>query len=347
MRGGPGSLFRIYERLIDPPQTELTAGSGVWLGQHTHKHGLFKGVIQDVKLIFAPNGYISQCPNLNRTCPTCSDFLSLVQGIMDLQEVLAKMTLKLNYAETRLTQLEGCHCERMCSANGLLYRDKELWLEPENCRNCACKNGLMVRVAEPCPELNCTRADQILPDNRCCNVCKGYDFCTEGLVCGENSECRSRSTRAECECRSGFASSHGDSTYCEAHCYELSATSSALRAHCYELSATSSLLRAQRYELIATSSSLRAQRYELIATSSLLRAQRYELSAMSSALRAQRYELSATSSALRAQRYELSATSSALRAHCYEPSATSSALRAQRYKPSSALLLSEEGLIIL
>ena len=33
---------RIYERLIDPPQTELTAGSGVWLGQHTHKHGLFK-----------------------------------------------------------------------------------------------------------------------------------------------------------------------------------------------------------------------------------------------------------------------------------------------------------------
>ncbi|CAL8404828.1 unnamed protein product [Boreogadus saida] len=90
----PDLRLWIYERLIDPPQTELTAGSGVWLGQHTHKHGLFKGVIQDVKLIFAPNGYISQCPNLNRTCPTCSDFLSLVQGIMDLQEVLAKMTLK-------------------------------------------------------------------------------------------------------------------------------------------------------------------------------------------------------------------------------------------------------------
>ena len=47
--------------------------------------------------------------------------------------------LQLNYAETRLTQLEGCHCERTCSANGLVYRDKELWVEPENCRNCACK----------------------------------------------------------------------------------------------------------------------------------------------------------------------------------------------------------------
>lgn len=46
---------------------------------------------------------------------------------------------QLNYAESRLTQLEGCHCERTCSANGLVYRDKELWVEPENCRNCACK----------------------------------------------------------------------------------------------------------------------------------------------------------------------------------------------------------------
>ncbi|KAI9519388.1 hypothetical protein NQZ68_028745 [Dissostichus eleginoides] len=283
-----------------------------------------QGVIQDVKLIFAPNGYITQCPNLNRTCPTCSDFLSLVQGIMDLQELLAKMTLKLNYAETRLTQLEGCHCERTCSANGLVYRNKELWVEPENCRNCACKNGvvecrrifcppancsedslpvhvdgtcckkcrrnpalppsvpllasssssssspvniralaqkndeaafhslrlstpqfgtlegrkaglhikcfifspalspeeyaengLMVKVTETCPELNCTVSEQILPDGRCCNVCRGYDFCAEGLICGENSECKNRNTKAECECKSGFASIHGDSTYCE------------------------------------------------------------------------------------------------------------------------------------
>ncbi|KAI3377372.1 hypothetical protein L3Q82_008563 [Scortum barcoo] len=264
----------IYERVIDPPQMELTPGSGVWLGQHSHKHGLFKGIIQDVKLIFAPNGYITQCPNLNRTCPTCSDFLSLVQGIMDLQELLAKMTLKLNYAESRLTQLEGCHCERTCSANGLVYRDKELWVEPENCRNCACKNGvvecrrifcppancsedslpvhvdgtcckkcrpkctymgqtfsegqrflsrscreckngLMVKVTETCPELNCTISEQILPDGRCCNVCRGYDFCAEGLICGENSECKNRNTKAECECKSGYASIHGDSTYCE------------------------------------------------------------------------------------------------------------------------------------
>ncbi|XP_035383802.1 protein kinase C-binding protein NELL1 [Electrophorus electricus] len=265
---------RIYERVIDSPQMDLTAGSGIWLGQHSHRHGLFKGIMQDVRFVFAPNGYILQCPNLNRTCPTCSDFLSLVQGIMDLQELLAKMTLKLNYAESRLSQLEGCHCERTCSVNDVVYRDKELWTEPENCRTCACmngivecrrifcppancsedqlpvhidgtcckmcrpkctymdqslsegqrilqqicsecKNGLMVPVSESCLSLNCTEKDQILPENRCCNVCRGYDFCAEGVLCGENSVCQNRNSKAECECKSGYASIHGDSTYCE------------------------------------------------------------------------------------------------------------------------------------
>uniref|UniRef100_A0AAV2LNF8 Laminin G domain-containing protein n=1 Tax=Knipowitschia caucasica TaxID=637954 RepID=A0AAV2LNF8_KNICA len=95
---------RIYERLIDPPQTNLPRGSEVWLGQHGHKHGLFKGLMQDVKFVFAPNGFVAQCPNLNRTCPTCSDFLSLVQGIMDLQDLLSKMSLKTEQKEEQKEQ---------------------------------------------------------------------------------------------------------------------------------------------------------------------------------------------------------------------------------------------------
>uniref|UniRef100_A0A8C7M6I4 Neural EGFL like 1 n=1 Tax=Oncorhynchus kisutch TaxID=8019 RepID=A0A8C7M6I4_ONCKI len=206
---------RIYERVIDPPQMDLTLGSGVWLGQHSHKHGFFKGTIQDVKLIFAPNGYITQCPNLNRS------------------------NLQLNYAESRLTQLEGCRCDRTCSANGVDYRDKELWVEPENCRNCICMNGVVECRRIFCPPANCS--EDSLPVHvvgTCCKKCRreychhasitekqlirtlspslpGYDFCAEGLICGENSECKNRNTRAECECKSGFASIHGDSTYCE------------------------------------------------------------------------------------------------------------------------------------
>ncbi|XP_041445180.1 neural EGFL like 1 L homeolog isoform X6 [Xenopus laevis] len=265
---------RIYERVIDPPDTNLSPGSSLWLGQRNRKHGFFKGVIQDVKIIFMPNGYITQCPNLNRTCPTCSDFLSLVQGIMDLQELLAKMTAKLNYAESRLGQLENCHCEKTCQVREVIYRDKDSWVEDDHCRNCTCKNGavecrrmlcpplncssdsLPVHIAgqcckvcrpkciyggrelaegdrilakscreckngalqkltEPCPSLNCSETDRVLPENQCCSVCRGHNFCADGHRCGENSECRNRNTKATCECLSGFQPIQGDPAYCE------------------------------------------------------------------------------------------------------------------------------------
>ncbi|XP_068116533.1 protein kinase C-binding protein NELL1 isoform X1 [Hyperolius riggenbachi] len=265
---------KIYERVIDPPETNLSPGSTLWLGQRNRKHGFFKGVIQDAKIIFMPSGYISQCPNLNRTCPTCSDFLSLVQGIMDLQELLAKLTAKLNYAESRLSQLESCHCEKTCEVQGVVYRDKDTWVDDDHCRNCTCKNGavecrrmmcpplncspdhlpvhitgqcckvcrpkcvyggkvlaegqrilttgcreckngVLQKVSESCPPLNCTEDDRILPENECCFVCRGYDFCAAGHQCGENSECRNGITKATCECRNGFAPAQGDPTYCE------------------------------------------------------------------------------------------------------------------------------------
>uniref|UniRef100_A0A8D1DJ27 Neural EGFL like 1 n=1 Tax=Sus scrofa TaxID=9823 RepID=A0A8D1DJ27_PIG len=265
---------RIYERVIDPPETNLPPGSNLWLGQRNQKHGLFKGIIQEGKIIFMPNAYITQCPNLNRTCPTCSDFLSLVQGIMDLQELLAKMTAKLNYAETRLSQLENCHCEKTCQVSGLLYRDQDSWVDGDHCRNCTCKSGavecrrmscpplncspdslpvhiagqcckvcrpkciyggkvlaegqriltkscrecrsgVLVKITEACPPLNCSEKDHILPENQCCSVCRGHNFCAEGPKCGENSECKNWNTKATCECKNGYISVQGDSAYCE------------------------------------------------------------------------------------------------------------------------------------
>ncbi|KAG9463337.1 hypothetical protein GDO78_021945, partial [Eleutherodactylus coqui] len=132
-----------------------------------------QGVIQDVKLIFMPSGYITQCPNLNRTCPTCSDFLSLVQGIMDLQELLAKLTAKLNYAETRLSQLENCHCEKTCQVQGVIYRDRDSWVDDDHCRNCTCKNGAIECRHMLCPPVNCS--PEYLPvhiPGQCCKICR-------------------------------------------------------------------------------------------------------------------------------------------------------------------------------
>ncbi|XP_053122617.1 protein kinase C-binding protein NELL1 isoform X7 [Hemicordylus capensis] len=255
---------RIYERVIDPPETNLTPGSNLWFGQRKRKHGFFKGIIQDVKIIFMPNGYITQCPNLNRTCPTCSDFLSLVQGIMDLQELLAKMTAKLNYAEMRLSQLENCHCEKTCQVNGVIYRDKDSWVEDDHCRNCTCKsgvvecrrmacpplncspdglpvhvtgqcckvckskciyggkvlaegqriltkicrecrNGILVKVAETCPPLNCSEKDYILPENQCCSVCKDIDECAAKMhYCHANTVCVNLPGSYRCDCVLGY-----------------------------------------------------------------------------------------------------------------------------------------------
>uniref|UniRef100_A0A7M4ESX0 Protein kinase C-binding protein NELL1 n=1 Tax=Crocodylus porosus TaxID=8502 RepID=A0A7M4ESX0_CROPO len=267
---------RIYERVIDPPETNLTPGSSLWLGQRNRKHGFFKGIIQDVKVIFIPNGFITQCPNLNRTCPTCSDFLSLVQGIMDLQELLAKMTAKsqiriylllkvgskiqtsfsgsvlyfiqnineckciwlnlifLTFAQSGVVECRRMSCPSLsCSPDALpvhvggqcckicrskcIYGGKVLAegqrVLTKSCREC--RNGVLVKVTETCPPLNCSEKDHVLPEGQCCSVCKGHNFCAGGHRCGENSECKNWNTKATCECKSGYVSIQGDSAYCE------------------------------------------------------------------------------------------------------------------------------------
>ncbi|KAM7330769.1 hypothetical protein ACRRTK_009958 [Alexandromys fortis] len=200
------------------------------------------GIIQDGKIIFMPNGFITQCPNLNR--------------------------------KTRLGQLENCHCEKTCQVSGLLYRDQDSWVDGDNCRNCTCKSGavecrrmscpplncspdslpvhisgqcckvcrpkciyggkvlaegqriltkscrecrdgVLVKMTEACPPLNCSKKDHILPENQCCRVCRGHNFCAEAPKCGENSECKNWNTKATCECKSGYISVQGNSAFCE------------------------------------------------------------------------------------------------------------------------------------
>uniref|UniRef100_A0A8C5JP53 Protein kinase C-binding protein NELL1 n=1 Tax=Junco hyemalis TaxID=40217 RepID=A0A8C5JP53_JUNHY len=236
---------RIYERVIDPPETNLTPESNLWLGQRNRKHGFFK--VSDMKWHVRKE--------INNSQQGASNQL-------------------LNYAETRLSQLEDCHCEKTCQVNGLIYRDKDSWVEDDHCRNCTCKggavecrrmscpplecppdalpvhvdsqcckvckakciyggkvlaegqrvltkscrecrNGVLVKVTETCPPLNCSEKDHVLPENQCCSVCRGHNFCAEGHRCGENSECKNWNTKATCECKNGYLSVQGDSAYCE------------------------------------------------------------------------------------------------------------------------------------
>uniref|UniRef100_A0A8C7MWP4 Neural EGFL like 2b n=1 Tax=Oncorhynchus kisutch TaxID=8019 RepID=A0A8C7MWP4_ONCKI len=162
---------RIYERVIENPSMDIPSDTTIWLGQRNQAHGYFKGIMQDVQLVVMPQGYISQCPDLNLTCPTCNDFHGLVQKIMELQDVLAKTSSKLSRAEEKMQGLDGCYCERSCSMNGERYREDEGWTD--GCRNCSCYNGTVQCETISCPPPQCPpdSAPAYVPGT-CCKECQ-------------------------------------------------------------------------------------------------------------------------------------------------------------------------------
>uniref|UniRef100_A0A452GL04 Protein kinase C-binding protein NELL2 n=1 Tax=Gopherus agassizii TaxID=38772 RepID=A0A452GL04_9SAUR len=162
---------RIYERVVEKPYMDLPLGTAFWLGQRNNAHGYFKGIMQDVQLLVMPQGFISQCPDLNRTCPTCNDFHGLVQKIMELQDILAKTSAKLSRAEQRMTKLDQCYCERTCTMKGITYREFESWTD--GCKNCTCMNGTMQCEALICPFSDCLlNSAPAYVDGKCCKECQ-------------------------------------------------------------------------------------------------------------------------------------------------------------------------------
>ncbi|KAF7245329.1 Protein kinase C-binding protein NELL1, partial [Varanus komodoensis] len=107
----------------------------------------------------------------------------------------------LNYAEMRLSQLENCHCEKTCQVNGMIYRDKDSWVEDDHCRNCTCKSGVVECRRMACPPLDCS------PDGlpvhitgQCCKVCKSKCI-YGGKVLAEGQKILTKNCR---ECRCGY-----------------------------------------------------------------------------------------------------------------------------------------------
>uniref|UniRef100_A0A671QGY7 NEL-like protein 2 n=1 Tax=Sinocyclocheilus anshuiensis TaxID=1608454 RepID=A0A671QGY7_9TELE len=162
---------RIYERIVETPSMDFPRGTNIWLGQRNDAHGFFRGVMQDVQLVVIPHGYVVQCPDLNRTCPTCNDFHGLVQKIMELQDILAKTSSKLALAEEKMKYLDGCYCERTCTLNGEIYRDDDAWID--GCRNCTCSNGTVECESIFCPPPQCPPdTAPIYMPGACCKECQ-------------------------------------------------------------------------------------------------------------------------------------------------------------------------------
>uniref|UniRef100_A0A8C9Y5A9 Neural EGFL like 2 n=1 Tax=Sander lucioperca TaxID=283035 RepID=A0A8C9Y5A9_SANLU len=238
---------RIYERVVEAPYMDIPEDASFWLGQRNAAHGFFKGVMQDVEILVMPQGYISQCPDLNRTCPTCNDFHGLVQKIMELQDILAKTSKQLSRAEEKMNGLDGCYCERTCSVKGVVYREDEGWTD--GCRNCTCTNGTVQCEAISCPPPQCPAGTApAYVKGACCKECQrewstlnllymfqitplffsplglnlflsvppaGHDFCSEGHSCVEHSDCVNLEAGDCCVCKDGFRPLRDDNAYCE------------------------------------------------------------------------------------------------------------------------------------
>lgn len=54
-----------------------------------------QGELQDVHLLPGPYGYLLQCEHMDSTCPTCGQFLQLQSFIMELQQNLSQLNLKV------------------------------------------------------------------------------------------------------------------------------------------------------------------------------------------------------------------------------------------------------------
>uniref|UniRef100_A0A4X2KH45 Protein kinase C-binding protein NELL2 n=1 Tax=Vombatus ursinus TaxID=29139 RepID=A0A4X2KH45_VOMUR len=237
---------RIYERVVEKPSMDFPLGTTFWLGQRNYAHGYFKGIMQDVQLLVMPQGFITQCPDLNRTCPTCNDFHGLVQKIMELQDILAKTSAKLSNAEQRMNKLDHCYCEKTCTMKGTTYQESESWTD--GCKNCTCMNGTIQCEALACSFPDCpSKSAPAFVDGKCCKECKcdemhklfllgkcnktfihftelylkpfnfpvGHDFCSVRHNCMENSVCQNLNDRAVCICQDGFRALREDNAYCE------------------------------------------------------------------------------------------------------------------------------------
>ncbi|CAD6230594.1 GSCOCG00006837001-RA-CDS, partial [Cotesia congregata] len=160
----------LYRRLLrpGPPDTNFTLPQlQLWVGQRNAKHFLFKGALQDVKLIPGAHGYLSQCPQLDTSCPTCGQFSILQNTVEQLMHNLNELTHRLAAAEGRISKVEECECQKSCRSNGTIHEDGSTW--EEGCQQCLCVHGEIECRPTPCAPVTCKHP--IIPAGKCCPVC--------------------------------------------------------------------------------------------------------------------------------------------------------------------------------
>ncbi|XP_017783191.1 PREDICTED: protein kinase C-binding protein NELL2-like isoform X2 [Nicrophorus vespilloides] len=158
----------LYKRLLRPgaPDRNFSSPQELWLGQR-NKHYYFKGAMQDVRLIAGPHGYLSLCPSLDATCPTCGQFSLLQSTVQELTKHLKDLSERLVAAEGRISKVEECDCQKSCWVNDTVRADGARW--HQGCDICTCVQGEVQCKHVDCPFLNCT--NPVNKTGECCKTC--------------------------------------------------------------------------------------------------------------------------------------------------------------------------------
>ncbi|XP_059141488.1 protein kinase C-binding protein NELL1-like [Physella acuta] len=202
---------RIYQRVIPTSDRTASGPLTLYIGQRNGQLALFRGALQDVKIVTQSHGYLLQCSPQDTECATCGKFQDLEQRVKEMSLMYTELKQKLMKAEERLSGLEQCECLKYCHVNGTQRQDGETW-KKDTCNRCMCKNGTVECVHEECPKLDCT--NPITVDGECCPVCpttclysgKYYNdgetvspsFCVTCTCVNGGMQCKKQDVSKEC-----------------------------------------------------------------------------------------------------------------------------------------------------
>jgi len=186
-----------------PDQTAREEGNlTLWLGQRNQGNFLFKGYLQETRMVAGHHGYLVQCPNSDSSCPTCGQFKQLEDTVSQLQQYIKELNSRLSKAEEKISELEDCECSKSCMLPSKgIKRHHEQWTN--GCDNCTCNGGEVECAPIICPDVKCSKPDPP-PPGGCCSTCRAscepLDKLTPFLTHGEvfvPKRCHS------CECNDG------------------------------------------------------------------------------------------------------------------------------------------------
>lgn len=86
---------------------------------------LLQGALQEVHLISGPHGYLTQCPHLSSTCPTCGQFSLLQNTVEQLTKHLHELSERVGKSVFLLlypySVKSGLQLYRAITATGTIY----------------------------------------------------------------------------------------------------------------------------------------------------------------------------------------------------------------------------------